>query len=305
METSKTTQKDFFLYVGAMITLFWSAGSLIALLFAIVDAVFKDQLGYYVDPYSGGIRFAIASLVVAFPVSILLFKTIKRDVVLHPEKLLLSVRKWLFALTIFVTSVALVGDVIALLNTFLGGEITTRFVLKVLSVLAVAGLMLWYALLELRAHPENPARVRKEFLWGTPVLVLLAIVYGFSIMGSPTLVRSLRFDEQRVLDLQSIQWHVVNYWQQKGKLPKSLADINDPISGYKNPRDPHTKEEYKLVLGEGQSFKLCAVFEQKSPNRGEVITKPYGVENWNHEAGAVCFLRVIDTELYPVRAKGF
>ena len=166
MERQKTTPRDFFLYLGAMVTLYWSAGSLIALFFTIIDAIFKDQLNYYFDPYSSGIRFAIASLIVVFPVSVLLFRSIKGDVMGEPAKLLLPIRRWFFAFTVFLTSAALIGDIIALLNTFLGGEITTRFVLKVASVIVVAGLVFWYCFLELRTKPEAPAVVRKEFLWG-------------------------------------------------------------------------------------------------------------------------------------------
>ena len=58
-----------------MLTLYWSAGALIALLFRIIDTVFKDRLDYYLDPYSSGIRFALASLIVVFPLSLFLFRT--------------------------------------------------------------------------------------------------------------------------------------------------------------------------------------------------------------------------------------
>src|SRR3989344_1321840 len=217
MERQKTTPRDFFLYLGAMVTLYWSAGSLIALFFTIIDAIFKDQLNYFFDPYSSGIRFAIASLIVVFPVSVLLFRSIKGDVMGEPAKLLLPIRRWFFAFTVFLTSAALIGDIIALLNTFLGGEITTRFVLKVASVIVVAGLVFWYCFLELRTKPEAPAVVRKEFLWGAPILVLAAVITGFAVMGSPSAIRALRFDERRVQDLGSIQWEIVNYWEQKSK----------------------------------------------------------------------------------------
>src|SRR3989338_6000575 len=175
MEKPKVTPKDFFLYFAAMITLYWSAGSLLALLFRIVDTVFKDDLNYYFDPYSSGIRFAIASLIVILPISILLFRALKKDVLENPIRLSLPLRRWLYALTIFITAVALVGDIIALLNSFLGGKLTVRFMLKALSVFVVAGIVFWYCLLEIRTRPEMPAKMRKEFLFGVPLLALAAI----------------------------------------------------------------------------------------------------------------------------------
>jgi hypothetical protein len=312
MDKPKLTPKDFFLYLGAMATLYWSAGSFITLLFAIVDTRFRDELQYYVDPYSGGIRFAIASLAVIFPISLLIFRAVKREALANPQKLLLPLRRWLYAVTIFVTAAALAGDLIALINSFLGGELTTRFVLKILAVLLVAGLIFWYCLLEIRVKPDAPSRVRNEFLYGTAILVLAAIVYGFFVMGSPATIRKLRFDEQRVSDLQNIQWQVVNYLQQKGRFPKSLAELEDPISGYRSPTDPRSGEPYEFMLGEGYTFELCAIFEFSSRKESEMSGASHPIklwpdglfnENWEHDAGRVCFERTVDTDLYPVRPK--
>ncbi len=304
----KTTPKDFFLYLGAMVTLYWSAGALLALLFTIIDTSLRDALTYYADPYSSGIRFAIASLLVVFPISLYLFRAIKRDIAKDTGKLHLSVRKWLYSLTIFVTAVTLIIDLITILNSFLGGELTLSFVLKVLAVFVVAGLTFWYSLTELRMTPEGGVSVRKEFMYGVPALVLLAIVYGFIVMGSPSRIRSLRFDSDRVSALQTIQWQLVNYWQQKGKLATTLADLEDPISGFKVPLDPKTKASYEFILGAKNAFQLCATFDHESSGftASQMYTKPYGAEqdNWVHKAGRVCFDRTIDPELYPVRQKG-
>ncbi len=313
MEKPKLTPKDFFLYLGALATLYWSAGSFIALLFTIVDTQFRDELQYYSDPYSGGIRFAIASLIVVFPLSLFLFRAIKKDALTNPQKLLLPLRRWLYAVTIFVTAAALVGDLIALINGFLGGELTTRFALKVLAVLVVAGIIFWYCLLEIRVKPGAPARVRQEFLWGTALLVLASIVYGFIVMGSPNTIRKLRFDERRVSDLQQIQWQVVNYWQQKGYLPEKMESLQDPISGFIPPTDPETDEPYVYIRGKETNFTLCSTFELPNKEGAAGIEIPYAIklradnsfgENWEHEAGRVCFERTIDQELYPVRPKG-
>jgi hypothetical protein len=310
MDKPKLTPKDFFLYVGALITLYWSAGSLVALLFSIIDTLYRDQLDYFVDPYSGGIRFAIASLVVVFPISLWLFTLIKKGLAVEPTKLGLGIRRWLFALTLFVASAALLGDLIALINGFLGGELTARFVWKVLVVLVVAGLFFWYFLLELRARPDAPLRLRKWFLVDASILVIASIVYGFVVMGSPGEIRTLRFDERRVSDLQSIQWQVVNFWQQKQKLPALLSELEDPLSGFRVPTDPKTSEAYGFVPKTQLSFDLCADFELPSAQRIDRGFQPYHIaepytesENWEHVAGKVCFSRTIDPDRYPPYAK--
>lgn len=310
MDKPKLTPKDFFLYVGALATLYISAGSLLGLLFATIDRVFRDQLSYYYDPYSGGIRFALASLIVIFPISLVLFSVVKKGIAREPAKLGLALRKWVLWITIFITGAALAGDLIAVLSGFLGGELTMRFVLKALAVLAVSAAVFWYAVLEIRLTPEKPVSLRTPFIVGSLVGVLTAIVWGFFVMGSPFTVRKLRMDERRVSDLQSIQWQVVNYWQQKSRFPKSLTELEDPLSGYKVPTDPETAHSYEFTLGAGYMFTLCADFTL--PNNAQSRTammKPYPMgdesiaENWEHSAGRACFERVLDPERYPPYVK--
>jgi uncharacterized membrane protein YraQ (UPF0718 family) len=60
------------------------------------------------------------------------------------------VRRWLTYLTLFLASTALVCDTITLVYHLLGGEITLRFLLKVLVVAAIAGAIFGYYLSDLR-----------------------------------------------------------------------------------------------------------------------------------------------------------
>ncbi len=169
--------------------------------------------------------------------------------------------------------------------------------------------MFWYALLEIRLKPEKPIALRTPFIIGSLVAVLAAIVWGFVVMGSPFTVRKLRMDERRVSDLQSIQWQIVNFWQQKERFPKLLAELEDPLAGYKVPSDPETKSTYEFSLGEGYSFTLCADFTLPSGAQSRSIAKPYPMgegalaENWEHPAGRACFERTLDPDRYPPYAK--
>ena len=135
MDKPKTTPKDFFLWAGAMVALYVSVFSLITLLFEYTNYAFPDALDYYVDPYSGSIRFAMASLIVLFPIFLLLMRLIRNDIVRSPEKRDLWIRRWALYLTVFVAGAAIAIDLITLINYFLGGDLTTRFALKVVIVL--------------------------------------------------------------------------------------------------------------------------------------------------------------------------
>ena len=68
---SKTTPADFFLHLGVIVTLYASIISLISLLFLTVNYAFPDLLHIYYsyqDPYSSGLKAAVAILIVIFPI---------------------------------------------------------------------------------------------------------------------------------------------------------------------------------------------------------------------------------------------
>ena len=310
MDKPKVTPKDFFLWAGAMIALYGSVIAFIALLFEYINYSFPDPLEYYVDPYSGGIRFAMASLIVLVPVAILLLRYVRLDIAREPIKSELWVRRWALVLTVFLAGAAIVGDLITLINYFLGGDLTTRFLLKVLVLLLVAGAVFLHFLADLRGYwKAHPSRATQTGI-AAGAVVLAAIISGFFILGSPAEMRLARFDDQKVSDLQNIQWQVVNYYQQKESLPTSLDELNDPLSGSAIPTDPQSGAAYTYEVTGPLSFELCATFNTdshsalRSPN---VPLTPYvdGVEidNWLHGAGDVCFERTIDPERYPPYSK--
>ncbi len=302
--------RDVFLHLLAIVTLYWSAVSFVALLWQYINYFFPDALNRYYNYFSftGPIRFAVASLIIVFPIFVLvswyLNKIYARESVVRESK----IRKWLIYLTLFIASLVIIGDLITVINTFLGGEITIRFVLKALSVFLVAGVIFGYYLDDVRR--DTPAKSAKYFAWATSLVVLISIVGAFFIIGSPVTARFVQFDQQKVNDLQNIQSQVVIYWQRKEKLPEKLTDLQDSISGFVVPIDPQLKEsasyiyEYNIKDSATLIFELCAVFNKQG--KGDVGYYPVSVPavgqysyNWDHEAGRVCFERTIDKQLYP------
>ena len=212
----KTAPKDFFVFIGSMIALYASAVSLLNLLFEIINASFPDALNFSYDRFSSGMRWSIASLLIVFPIYIFLSWFINKDLTDNPLKKNLGIRKWLTYLTLFVAGVTIITDLIMLINTFLGGEITARFAFKILAVLIVAGAAFTYYLYDLRRDVGQKSSKMKMLVWAVSFGVLASIVGGFFIMGSPLTLRMKRFDERRVNDLQNIQYQIVNYYQRKG-----------------------------------------------------------------------------------------
>ncbi len=146
--------REAFLYLLLFVTLYISAWSFGSLLFDYVNKALPDPLQPYEDvTYS--LRQALAALIVAAPIylglSVFLARTLKR----HPAKKGSKIRKWLTYVTLFIAAVAIVSDLIALLNSLLGGELTLRFVLKVAAVLVIAGTIFGYYLWDLRKEEKE------------------------------------------------------------------------------------------------------------------------------------------------------
>ena len=72
---------------------------------------------------------------------------------LDPTKRASKVRRWLTYWTLLVAAGALLGDVTTLVYNLLGGELTVRFVLKIVTVGLIAGTAFTYYLRDLR-HDE-------------------------------------------------------------------------------------------------------------------------------------------------------
>ena len=92
------------------------------------------------------------------------------------------------------------------------------------------------------------------------VLTTVAIIAGFFLIGSPFLERQRQFDQQRINDLTSIQWQIINYWQSKAVLPESIVQLKNDISGYMPPVDPESKVSYFYKSTGKLTFQLCATF---------------------------------------------
>lgn len=301
----KTTPKDFFLWAGAMVSLYASVIAFITLLFGYIDYTFQDPLRYYVDPYMSGMPYQMAALIVLTPLLLVLMRIIRNAISHDATRADIWVRRWALYLTVFVAGVAVIVDLIILLTSFLSGaEITTAFILKVLVVLLVAGAGFLHFLSDIRGYWATNANRAKMVNYGVGVLVILVIVSGFFIVGTPRDARLARYDLEREQALQNIQWQLINFWQSKGRLPENLTELEDPISGFAVPLDPETNEAYTYTKNGARSFELCAVFNKETFSRNTSrIKSPYEDGNFDHGIGKECFPRTIDPDLYPVIPK--
>lgn len=133
------------------------------------------------------------------------------------------------------------------------------------------------------------------------IVVISAIIYGFTSSGSPANARAEKFDTQRIADLSGIYNSVNAAYTASGVLPQTIEQAyKDSGYGTMTYTDPETKTPYEYIPGDKRSYRLCATFSAKSPditnNRNTYY--PYG-EFSKHPKGYHCFSLTT-----PVRLEG-
>ena len=146
--------REAFLYLVSFITLYVTAFSFGALLFYFIEQAYPDPLTFRFAS-TGSLNTSLASIIIAFPVYLLVTWRLRLGSAKDPEKRQSKIRKWLTYFTLVVATGIIIGDLIAILSSLLGGEITTRFTLKALTILAIAGTIFGYYLWDLRKEEKE------------------------------------------------------------------------------------------------------------------------------------------------------
>ena len=120
-------------------------------------------------------------------------------------------------------------------------------------------------------------------------VVVVALVWGVVLVGSPGAARLQRFDGQRLDDLQTIFREVQSLCRDpdlKDKLKRPLPDSLDELATLArseriNLTDPETGERYVYTVTGTTTYELCATFSLDRDSDMDVF--------WNHPSGRHCF----------------
>lgn len=150
--------REAFLYLLLFVALYISAFHFGRMVFDLISVALPDpaEPAYQNDQLMGSIRWSIASVVIAFPLYLFIASFLGKEMTHSPVKRLSAVRRWLTYLTLFIAATVLMADMITLVNGVLAGELTLRFVLKVVVAAVIAGGIFGYYLWDLRREEKEP-----------------------------------------------------------------------------------------------------------------------------------------------------
>ena len=145
---SGESARDAFLYLLNFITLgFWTV-ALGQIFYALIAHAFPDPAQTYVE---GSLRSEmsgqLATVIVAFPLFLLVHYLIARELGKRRDLYYSGVRRWLTYLALVLAALTVLADAIWFVTSLLDGEITTRFALDSLVLLVLGGGVFAYYLM--------------------------------------------------------------------------------------------------------------------------------------------------------------
>jgi len=290
--------RNFFFYFLQFALLYTVSISLGGILFYLINRLLPQIGAYdYATQLSGSLRYHLSALIIGTPIFLWLAKKIYGEQKKYEAVRQSVLRRWLTYITLILAALLVIGDLIALVYNLLGGELSGRFVLKIVVILIIAGSIFYYFLTDIQKMHDTTenamSKLARIYFWGVSAVVVLTVIAGFTFIESPLVQRQRGQDNSRLNRLQEIDAAVYQYASvHDGQLPASLdqaslraESLNDPITNL-----PFT---YQIV--DPSSYKLCAVFEtsNKVTDKNGDYYDFYGPD-WLHEKGEVCFDRSID-----------
>jgi len=300
----KHSAKFAFFYVLSLIALVFVTTSVGTIAFQLINKLIAEVTDLYGYSFSlSAIRFALSALLVGAPVYFFTVWRLNLNITKGDLPLDSGVRKWLSYFILLVASVVLLGFLIGVFNSFLEGELTTRFILKFLSVFIIAGIVIWYYLHDiLRSSNKFDGTMKSLSIIGLAV-VIASFIVGLSFIDSPKTTRLKNEDNAISNNLSTVQGNLNQYYDLYEKLPSDLSVLISDGQLYIREADivnPVTKEPFSYRIVSADSYELCTRFNLSNK---EEETKSYDIfgGGWIYEAGENCFTRKVSQDKIILR----
>jgi len=290
--------KFVFFYLTHLVSLVFMAISFGTIVFQAINKFIKDPVNLYSAFYQEeALRFGIAAILVFSPVYYVVTHFIHKALFKGEVKRDSGIRRWLTYLILFVSFLVFAGYLIGFIISFLSGELTLKFLLKVVTVLVIAATVFSFYLYDImRKETEGQKdKVIKIYFYATLAAVVIAFVGAFFVAGNPATTRAKKLDEDIVMKFYNIDNCVDQYYREKKVMPQNLEEIQAQCSYLLEDslKDKVTGKAFEYKLKEGRVYELCAQF--RTSNKSEE-PKPYAgpeMKSDTHDSGWQCLERKV------------
>lgn len=271
-----------FYYFLSLISLIFLAISSVLIIFEIIDRSVIDALSNNFSNQNT-LRFGISAILISAPIFFLSVNLINKGLKKKEIEKDSSLRNWLTYFILFVSAVIILGSLIGIINSFLSGEITLKFVLQMITVVIISALIFSFYLYDIkRENISGGDRVIRIFFISTLSLVVAIFVSSWFFVESPKVARDRKADNQVMQNISIIESYVNEYYEENEVLPENLDNLDsvrysESVEGV----------EYNK-LGD-KEFELCADFKTDSYESQRSATYYPGKNSRAYTKGWNCF----------------
>lgn len=289
---NKQNAKYAFYYLLSFVALVFMALSVGMVFFEIINKLVYDAIDN--SGFSSGVlQFAISALIIATPIYYLISNLIAKGLQKQELEKDSGIRRWLTYFIILVSSLIILGVLIAAITNFLNGELTTRFILKSLTVIIIAAATFSFYFYDIKREDLiKRDKVVRVFFFSSLVLVLAAFVLAWFFVDSPKLMRDRRLDQIVMNNISGLENAVNSYYEKNKSLPDSLAALKNNSDFYLSEnvlKDPETGAAIVYNKKGAIEFEFCATFrtsnKETNGQNGPIYSAP---ASQVHSAGYQC-----------------
>lgn len=132
------------------------------------------------------------------------------------------------------------------------------------------------------------------FIAGLGIFVIILLIIGFSLTGTPYSLQNETKDQQRISDFSYIQKEINSYYQTNNELPQRL----NLVSSLEKLQDPYSHTDYVYQIDGKNSYKLCTTFATDTlKSKSDRARYNYAIPSQAHSKGYYCLTYLIPSYL--------
>lgn len=305
--SNNNSAKFAFFYLLSLVALIFMAVSVGMIIFQIINKTLVDAINQYRGRYSvEALKFAISALIISAPIFYATARQIYKNLFSGGLDKDSPVRKWLTYFILLVSSVIMLGWLIGTINSFLDGELTTKFILKALTAIGLAAAIFSFYFYDIKREEVvgRKDKIIKIYFYGSLAVVVAVFISALFFVESPRETRDRKLDQAILNNFQKIDNDINRYYNEYNKLPKSLGELKSEYN-YLIDRDlehPATGEKFEYKIVGDNKYELCTTF--RTSNKDDEKEKYMYYEGWLHDAGYQCLnQKARDDEVKKVPAR--
>ncbi|MFH1662045.1 MAG: DUF5671 domain-containing protein [Candidatus Falkowbacteria bacterium] len=308
MNTQNNAAKFAFFYMLSLVALIFMALSSGMIIFQIINKNILDVIDSYRSNFSSEqLKFAISALIISAPIYYFTMRQIFKNLVSGALEKDSEIRKWLTYFVLLVTSCVMIGWLIGTVNSFLDGELTTKFILKALTAIGISATVFSFYLYDIKRENVNVKdKIVQTFLYASLIAIIVVFTASLFTVESPTETRNRKLDEAILEKFDEIDRGMGEYYNSNKNLPENLDELVLEFSYITEDDlvDPTAKKKFEYKKISVDTYELCADFRMSNKGDNEDDYRGYK-DRWPHDAGHQCLKQKVrdfyDKELMMIR----